>query len=250
MSEIDELLKSVKAKLKTPGPRRDTSIEAWRNYFYNLDHTSGGPLDEPSNWIYSREVRIFKMPQVDEKVVNQVKAGIEELINQIGLDFRVNYYGIYPSVVDEVYRSLQADGSIDGMKLGEILAAGHWREPKFGERPHATAVIVDRFLYKVGDIDWGRAEYSNGYIVIALPGTRQNSLEFIGKIAKHEASRLFGFGENHDGDYTNVNGYRPVQDCNMLWQAPTRFTCDKCADALTYFWKGIEARTGQRFFRS
>lgn len=256
MSDIDELLKSVKAKLKGRGVIRNKSVEAWRNYFFNEYHrwrtTGVSNLGDPHNyplWFVGKEIRIFRMPKVDEKVVPYVRAGIEDLIHQIGLDFNVTYYGPHPSAVEQVRESIKPDGRIDGDKLSQILVSENWRRPEYGGRPHTDIYITDRFL-ALGDRNWGQSQFVYGYMILALPRERQESLEFIRNISKHEAGHLLGFPEHHDGDFSDVKGYSPVQDCNMLWQASTRYTCDKCADALVYFWKGIEATTGQRFFRS
>ena len=251
---MDELLRILKTRRTADSERyskRASSVEAWRDYWNNKNHRTAisgidGKLYSAYNWIDGREIRMFCMPGVDERVIPYVEAGIQDMVQQIGLDFSMNYYGSHVSAVEQVKQSARKDGTIDGHKLLKILIAETWRNPSYGGRPHADVMIIDRFLAS-GDENWGQSEFSEGYMILALPNTRQRSFEFIRNISKHETGHLFGLGEHHDT--TNVDGYRHVPKCNMLWEVPIDYTCDKCADAITYFWRGIETRTGEKFFR-
>lgn len=139
----------------------------------------------------------------------------------------------------------RADGRLDEHKLGSVLVAEHWRKPELGGHPHADILITDQHLV-LGDENWGYGNYGQGFTAISVPGTRQDSVDFISNIAKHEAGHLFGFPEHHD-NCRDIPGYTQVKDCLMFWQASTRQICERCSDAIKYFWKGIENKTGQRF---
>lgn len=232
-------------------PGRDSSVDAWRDYWFNKNHKIqyrgiDGKFYPASDWIHGKEIRVFCMPEVNETTVPYVVGGIQDLIQQIGLGFTIKYYQRDTTAIQPVRQSIKEDERIDGYLLSSILIAETWRNPPYGGKPHADVIITDKFL-TLGNEHWGQSEFSCGYMVLALPNKRQKSLDFIRNIAKHEAGHLFGFQEHHN--IIDVKGYNSAQDCNMNWQASTRFTCNKCADALTYFWKGIEHRTGEQFFR-
>ncbi len=217
--------------------------DGWKNFWFDKATNSNKP-----DWIHGKEVRVFCMPEVDERVVPYATKGVQDLIQQIGLDFTVNYYGSDATAVQQVKESTKEDGRIDGRTLSKILIDETWRNPQCGGKPHADVIITDKYL-KLGDENWGQSEFHYGYIILALPNRRQRSLGFIRNVSKHEAGHLFGFYHHDDENAIDIKGYKPVSDCNMLWQASTKDTCDKCVDALTYFWKGIEDRTGEKFFR-
>jgi hypothetical protein len=126
------------------------------------------------------------------------------------------------------------------------LLAEKYRDPTFGGSPHADLIITGQHII-LGDENWGQSEFDKGYIVMSLPGGRQNSVEFLRRIAKHEAGHLFGFNQHHDSE--DIPGYEEPPDCNMLWKASTSYTCEKCRDALVNIWRGIEGRTREIFLK-
>ncbi len=239
---------------------RQKSREKWQDSWFKVyadrhhDHRTEGIDGKDyfcSNWILGKEIRIMRVPGVDGKVVPYVKAGIEELLNQLGLKLQVKDYGVDETVIQQVNRSInQENGFVDGYHLSKELITEHWRDPTKRGTPHADVVLVDKYLTR-GTQDWGQAEFFKGYMVLALPNGRQNSLDFIKHMAKHEAGHLLGFDEHHDSKYAIVNGYEDEQklNCNMLWEASTLYTCRKCLEAIASFWVGVEKTTGQKFLK-
>src|SRR3989344_2905649 len=247
-------------KIKRDPKERDiicSSIETWRNHWFKCSHEESlkgidGKVYQAHNWIYGREVRVFRMAEVDKKVVSFVAAGIQDLIGQIGLGFSVADYGVERNATEEVMQAIQPDGRVSATKLGQILIAERFRNPQYGGRPHADVIITDRYLVKETETDdWGQSQFRYGYIVLGLAGDRQKGLEFIRRLAKHESGHLFkgGHYQHHNEPPLTIPGYRDVSDCNMLWRASTEYTCERCADAITYFWRGLEAKTGEKFFK-
>lgn len=228
---------------------REQSSETWREYFLRpiKEVRIPGPNNEsydPTVWVEGKEIRIFKMPGINKRVIPSVYTGLRDLITEVGLDFRINYFED-SSVIKQVNQATNHNG-LDGDRLGEILAGEHWRIPKYGGKPHADIIIVDTPFSK-NPQDWGQSQFVYGYMVLTLSGNRQNSLDFIRNITKHEAGHLLGFQEHHDSSL--VRDYGKVKDCNMNWQASTLYTCEKCLDAIRFFWKGMEARKRMKFFK-
>jgi hypothetical protein len=240
--------------MKIPNEKERTlSPEAWRTYFFNQMYRLtqdgiDGHAYEATDWIYGKEIRIFPLPGICQEAARQIRLGIEDLIGQIGLDFSVDIYQPNAEVNVQVERSLNHAGQVDPDILGKIVITEKARNPSFGGTPHADVILTNKYLTD-SDKDWGDSSFWRGVMTFALPGNRQRSLDFLRRIGKHEAGHLFGYHEHHDNPYTDVRGYGQAADCNMRWQATTSYTCDKCAEAIAYFWKGIESMTGQRFFR-
>ena len=241
---------------KTPEMLRIESPVAWEKYFFEdkgyetkLVMDIDGKNYSASDWIKGKEIRVFLMPNVNAQVVGHAIAGIQDMINDIELDFSVKYYGSLESAVNQVKQAINYSGRIEGETLQKIVLSEDFRKPELGGSQHADVFITDRYL-ALGDENWGQSEFSGGYMILALNGGRQNSLDFIRNIAKHETGHLLGYAEHHSGFGTNVKGYSSVSDCNMDWQASTRVTCDKCKAAITAFWRGIEYRTRERYFKN
>ncbi len=201
-----------------------------------------------ADWIYGKEIRVFRMPDVSKRVVPYVTNGIEDLIQQIGLDFNVNYFGSHPSAVEQVREATRLDGKLDTNKLFKLAENEHWRKPEYGGSPHAD-VFITSYSFKP---HFGCANYNKGAMILGLP--KNTDLSFIRRLAKHETgAHLLRYAGSHHDQWKECRdpnwGYKPVPDCNTLWQATTSFTCKRCADAIYYFWKGIEDKTGKRFFK-
>lgn len=232
---------------------------AWQNYWRNrYQFDTANPLAAlDAAWIHGKEIRIFRMPDVNKNVSDSVYRGIEDIVNEIGLDFTIRDYGSHESIIGPVKEYTRSDGRIKGDFLLSTLTSEDYRNPAKGGKPHADVIIVNNYLALVregeivaGDENWGISHFIPGGVVISVPRERQKSLDFIRKVSKHEASHLLGFGEHHDDPYTNVKGYQEAPDCNMYWRASTLDTCDRCSDALRYFWIGIQEKTGKQFLKT
>jgi len=247
-------LSRLVAAIRLPRERRhDFSKENWQKHWLEEGRGVAARASTPDyKWICGREIRVFRMPDVDEGVVGPVIDGVNELICDVGLpgfliDRRRHYFGPHESAMQEVKAATRVDGFLDGKVLRAILVAEDWRDPSVGGKPHADIIITAQHI-ALGAENWGQSEFSGGYAIISVPGTRQRALGFIRNIAKHEAGHLFGFRGHHD-DSDDIPGYAKDADCNMLWEAPSSNTCGRCMDALVNFWKGIEEGLGKRFRR-
>jgi len=238
--------------------QRDFSKANWQRYWKEdgwvkeVVGKDGRTVGIFQNWIRGREIHVFRMPGVREEVVEAVILGINDMIREIRLldfliDKRRNYFGPHKSAVMQVRMAMTREGRLDEQGLAELIIAERWRNPLQGGRPHADVVITDQFL-SLGYENWGQAKFDYGYVLIAVPGRRQKSLDFIRNVAKHEAGHLFGFREHHDS-HPDIPGYESIDDCNMLWRASSYETCGKCLDAMVHVWKGIEEKYGEKFLK-
>jgi len=209
-------------------------------------------------WIEGKEIRLFTDGSVREEAVKPVVAGINELIDDLDLDLKVNYYrkfSDHPSVTEPIRLSME-NGKLDGEKLGRYFMAETWRQPPNGKQ-HADALVTNRIL-KVGGENFGQSTFSIGYIVMSLTDGTNNPKDkrdrqdpdmynLVRKIAKHEAGHLLGYNKHHD--FCSVEGYDEPDDCLMYWRCSTDEICPKCKDALVGLWEGLEKKTGKKYFK-
>ena len=248
----------IKAKLRSQKTRNEIGKESPKNWrhSYSRQHqgrrTQGidGKIFDSSRWIYGREVKIFRLTGVNPNVVKYVELGLMDRIDNIGLDFKVTLSLSDSRLEEYVRNSLGEDNKIDISILSKYINTDQKRVIENNETPFGYVLLTPFSFPKDEDVNyeyWGKSFFSTGYIALSLPKKNQNSFGFIRKLTKHEAGHLFGLGEHHDD--IDVQGYDINEECNMLGDVPTAHTCNKCLDAMVYFWKGIENRTGEKFFK-
>ena len=174
---------------------------------------------------YEKSIKLYRMPNVSDKVVSQVKSGIEQLIGELGLKYEVDCREPNMQVYGTIRNCIE-DGVVNTKELSDRLSDDF----------EMKVIILDNYL-DTGRENWGKSEFRKGYIFISVPEERQNDYDFIRQIAKHEAGHLFGYHKHHSD--TNVAGYQDSVHCNMNWTAETMKTCPKCLDAMKSFWNGI-----------
>ena len=226
-------------------PQQTVRKDVWLRHFHQKalnDYLGQDPLAKQynsANWIFGRQVRIARTNGVDEAVVDHVAHGIQDLLNDIGLEFSIVDIGVDEQANRLVKYATKSDGRIDtGVLTQSIIAC---RGTDF-----ASVVLTPRY-FSASDQDWGEGRFSRGTLLLALPNARQNSRDFLRNITKHETAHLFGYQLHHET--VKVPEYREPKDCVMYWQASTRDLCDKCSDALKAFWHGIENNSKERFLR-
>lgn len=222
-----------------------TTKERWLNHFYYaalkkyLREDKFAKEHNYANWIFDRKVNIYNMQGVSEEAITQVALGIDDLLKELSLNFEINHLGTNRRIAN--YVALSAVGArIDVEKLGEKIVLAK------KDKPESVVLIAPQYL-SGGDEHRGYSTFTRGCSFIAVPSDRQKELDFLRRLAKHEAGHLFGYETHHDEN--KVIGYGQVKDCNMLWRASTTSLCDKCKDAMIYFWKALEDSSGEKFFR-
>ncbi|MFH1127279.1 MAG: hypothetical protein ABIG84_00095 [archaeon] len=237
---------------------RDIWEKTWKDTYNGLgsipfirQYGSDGQHYAGYNWINGREIRVFKEPKVAVKVVHPIVDALKNLIDEIGLDIQVNYFGNDSTLNRQIEKYTSQDnyrkvgGSpvklLDGDSLSRELLTEDWRKYK----PHADVIITDKYL-KLGTENWGQSQFSLGTEIISLPDRRQDALEFIYNISKHEGEHLIGYNQHHDSN--KVTGYKEPSDCLMYWKASTDRLCNKCKNATVFFWEGAKDRMNDTFF--
>ncbi len=224
-------------KRKTNDPKK-----YWRNM-----NNIGTILPE---WINGREIRIFNYSKVPDYCLEPVTEGIKELVKEINLDFEVKTYGIDNHV--EKCVDYMKDGEVDFKGLINLFLDEPYRKTQRGGKHHADVIILDQKA-PYNEVDWGYGHFQQGIIFMYLPKQRQQSTNFIKRIAKHEAVHLLSLGYHHDFAVNNlknvVRAYNAPLNCVFEYSASTSDLCNMCKDALVYNWRDIEQKTGKRFFK-
>jgi len=158
-------------------PHRNDSVESWRNYWKNNDHRmrvygADGKHHPAYEWINGKEIRVFRMPDVNERVAQYVIQGVNDIVNEVGLNLQIKYFGAHPTSIEQVKQATQPDGKLSGDTLSKILVVEYWRNPAQGGSPHADIVIVNQYIV-LGNENWGQSEFYKGYSILAVPNRRQ-----------------------------------------------------------------------------
>ncbi|MBS3113665.1 hypothetical protein J4448_01060 [Candidatus Woesearchaeota archaeon] len=216
------------------------SPQDWKNYWRIV-----GKYDK-TKWYEEKEIRVYRMPNVNASVLPIVISGIKELLDELGLDFDIRNFGTHPSIIQQVNLSTMTDGKLNTSKLFLIQFDEDWRKNEKGGKQHADVVIVNQYLAD-SDSFWGGTIFQYGGMAISVLNQRQRNLNFIKNVAKHETAHLLGLGYHHD--QINVRGYPSVRDCLTFHRCSSLIICQRCRDAIVAFWEGIQEGTGKRFFK-
>lgn len=198
----------------------------------------------PSRWIDSKGVNIYKLPGVSERVVLYVQKGIEDLIEEACLDFRVQCQGENPLISGITRAAIDNDGRVEEELLRDALLMNSLTN-------NGANVIITNQHLPCNEEAWGYTVFLGGLSIISLPENRQRAYDYVMDLTKHEAAHLFGFDKHHDyvrATY-DVSGYPATNGCLMLWKVPTPQMCDLCTDGLKHFWIGLEQAKGRRFLK-
>ncbi len=224
------------------------SKEEWQRHWFDegkrkIMISAGGKEYEGGAWIHGKELRVFKCPHVDERVLYAAVNGINEMLEEIGLrtfiiDPAAHYYG-NDSGMARMAMEASGHGGLDYHALGDLLVT------KRAADSEQYGVVFITCRHFTEPHNWGSSEYTKGILVMSLPGKRKENKPLIYRIAKHEAAHLLGFNEHHET--RAISDYGDERVCLMNPQPPTRKLCGKERDALIRFWQGIEERTGERF---
>ena len=226
--------------------------EYWHHFWQENGKTSDFFEDDTGKtrwlpeWLPASEIRVFRMPNVSERSVQPVISGIEDMIKEIGLGFDVKYFGVDETATQQIEMATDHKGNVNGYNLGKMIIDERWRDPNRGGVQYADVYLMDRNLLD-GDEHWGQSVYKFGYMLLALPGERQNSLDFLWNISKHESGHLLGFQHHHGTETMHTNVYTDNKPCVMEWQAATRKVCDVCLEAMRNHWIGAEQKYDTRF---
>ena len=193
------------------------------------------------SWAETREIRVETTFKAGKELIDAVLRGVHSMLDAVGLvGFKFINYGRDDAAVAEVRQATLQNGRLDHEKLFNILRNEELRDPQKGGVPHADIVITDK-LFDAHPGWWGASDFHYGALVLSVPEYRQNSLDFLFNVGKHEAGHLLGYGLHHCT--VEVKRYPGVDDCVMSYECSTAYLCPKCYDALHSLWVGVGERT-------
>lgn len=237
------------------------SPKEWISQFYGempMNQIIKGQID-PKNpeytaadWISGKEIRIFALPGINKKAVETVKKSIEDLVDELHLDIDVKTYNPDDSIKNPVEKCTSSNG-LDYNNLSKMLALEPYRKPEMGGKQHADVVLVDDY-FDDDKMSWGDSRFSRGTTIFALGANRKNDHAFLKNVAKHEAVHLLGYNLHCDDIAVPE---LESDDCVMSYETTpngnkysSTKVCDKCFNALNYFWLGLENITGKNFIKN
>ncbi len=161
-------------------------------------------------------------------------AGIKELIDELGLDFKYEFWGVESNTQEYIKNSLKDEKTVDPRKIAEQTEKERYKDPERGGIPHADVVITNKYLpqKRNGTRDDGWCDFSLSTIVLSYP----YNPEYIKKLAKHEAVHMLGCNDHHK-DIRNPSLYpKEVSKCAGNPSIKTSYLCLQCYDVLVAIW--------------
>ncbi len=198
------------------------------------------------HWIDGREIRIYGAPEVGSGEVEEIRQGVQALVDDLKLDFTVRVLPMPPAVLKAYRQSLlpRKDISLAAADISFARLESRLIELRAGD-PHADMLVVNAPLKECG---WahGMATFTSGVAVLEA----SNACFHLGK---HETGHLLGY-LYHDNLPFCVIGYPwegslMTRDTLMMLYSPSCELSPRARDALTCFWQGLEHRSGKPFFR-
>jgi hypothetical protein len=199
-----------------------------------------------SRWIEGRTIRVYQLPYLERGKAKLAAAGVRELLEDAGLDFRVHVRPMSEEMMDAYERCADTadvvedeEPRLDRRKLERELVALR------GEDQHADVLVVNVLL---SDAEWASGEAS------PFSGVAVLDVETLSKgLAKHEACHLMGYSL-HDRMPLFVFGYGwegwPWERHTLMGSVSfSDELSPRARDALRSYWRGMEKRTGKRFLR-
>lgn len=225
----------------------DGKRRSWPKPFYYLANSQTDAL-----WFLNKEIRIYNQEGLrSDFKTGEIIRGVQNALDQIGLDFKIRFYGTDSTLEDFIEQSETPEGT-DTQKLTNLLAGEEWRKPSKGGTPHANIVIIknpsDQRIIKGS---FGIGNFQKGSIIMWKSSVN---------VSTHEAGHLLGIESNRNhgermdwwkSEYIDnyVGLYNDVDNCVMDWRAYFGKFCHHCHDRLFYFWKGLEKATGRKYFK-
>ena len=227
-----------------------TPQEKWQceNYLVGEGTNVSMPDRGAYTWFLDSTIRVFRQYGVPEKWMKNIMDGARSALEQIGLDLKLEYYGVHQSVEDLIQRANNQNGQTNAQDFGDLLASEPYRKRSKGGIPHADIVLIRNHNEAEDGVKRGShgiGNYGQGYVIMWV-SARGSTI--------HEVGHLLGIPANHDNDrnsafWKHIQSYSHVDDCVMNWRIPSDKFCGHCKDRLTYLWKGLEKATGMKYFK-
>lgn len=214
-----------------------SSKKEWQNTWFSSGKSIGNTILSPNHdgrysWISNRKLVIHYSSEIPQRNVSLVRLGVESLLSDIGLDFEIveKPFDVFTNI--RMNSSLNDEGRMDVRKLSDSLLEKRMFDFSLGKLTNADLIVSERFFQKGGH---GYGYFSDGVAILTNQSQSPSKSSIL--LAKHEAGHLFGYCYHH---YKfKPKGYVHTEFCNMDGTYPILDNCNKCTEALVYFWRGI-----------
>jgi hypothetical protein len=202
-------------------------------------------------------IRFTRDHGITDAVYFQAMEGIKDIVTKLNLDITFEDYDRDKFSLEQIQKALLDNSDVVHQeKLRESHANEPFRDTRKGGKLHADVVVTSRKIYSSeankgkGVMAWGITEFMYGSCLLSplsLP-----DLIYTRRLAAHEACHLLGLLTHHtpiEEEFKSKFGYAVDGHCLMDILLQNEKICERCFDALLYFWKGMEERHGMRFFK-
>ena len=198
------------------------------------------------HWIDGKEIRIYAAPGVARGSVQEIAEGVQAMVDEANLDFAVKVLPLPPAVEEAYQESLSkhTQHGVSETRISFNQLASRLITLRDGD-PHADILVVNAPMTECW---WafGMASFTCGVGVL-----QENNASF--HLGKHETCHLLGY-HYHDSLPLVVLGYRehPLpwkRETLMMLYGKGDDLSPRARDALHYFWRGMEKRSGKQFLK-
>jgi len=194
---------------------------------------------EIGEWRKSREIVVFRTNGVSDQDAKAFAHSVQKTISELGLDLKVKYGG-YRDTVAQMVEGSQKEGRVNYRKLSSEIKKSR------GGQGKAVIFLTEQPVDSSGSA-CGSKKFEFGASVCQIPKAAQGAIPAIQKAAKHDTLHLLGFDEHHDE--VGEQGYAGQPDCIASERPKSNSLCNKCSDAIIYFWKGLSRADGADYFK-
>lgn len=194
------------------------------------------------HWIDGKEIRIYTRPGLTERQADAVRAGVQAMVDEVPLAFTVRLIPMSNELQQAYRQSLITRHHQTLISFNQLAA--RVITLRQGD-PHADIFVIDE---PIDECYWARGmtSFTHGLAVLERKNVDLH-------LAKHETCHLLGY-HYHDSLPLYIFGYR---EGAIPWQRKTLMLLyggndhlsDRASDALRYFWRGMERRSGKRFMK-
>jgi hypothetical protein len=207
------------------------------------------------HWIDGKEIRVYGAPGVPNDRIITTADGVRAMVEDAGLAINVHVLPM-PEPVLSAYRQSLVQGNFNGQRRQMISFNRLERrliELRDGD-PHADVLVVPESMTE----SWwafGMATFTSGVGVLVADNVsfhlgKHETGHLLGYLV-HDSLPLFVIGYPWEGMPFKVAGFAtgPLAERNtlMLLYSDSNDLSPRARDALHYFWRGIERRSGKRF---
>ncbi len=200
------------------------------------------------HWVDGKEIRLYAGPGVNPRQADIIAEGVRAMVAEVGLDFTVTVIPL-PADVRAAYEASLVPFTIQGRRVQAVNFSKLERRLialRKGD-PHADMIISKAPL--AGRMTWwahGMATFTSGVGIFI-----DDNVNF--HLGKHETGHLLGY-LFHDDLPLYVFGYPwegipGRRDTLMVLQGNSNVLSPRTRDALHYFWRGLEDRSGKKFLK-